>query len=62
MFVDCQNFAGSCGHYFLGNWFVALQCITFALITLLNVHGDVNLWVGVPHEIQVRTLIMHEQL
>ena len=26
MFVDCQNFAGSWGRNFVGNWFVALQC------------------------------------
>ena len=25
MFVDCQNFTGSRGHSFVGDWFVALQ-------------------------------------
>ena len=27
MFLDCQNFAGSCGCYFVGNWLVSLQCL-----------------------------------
>ena len=27
-FEDCQNFAGSWGRNFLGNWFEALQCRT----------------------------------
>ena len=26
MFVHCQNFTNSWGCYFVGNWFVALQC------------------------------------
>ena len=26
MFVHCQNFAGSWGSNFVGNWFLALQC------------------------------------
>ena len=28
MFIDCQKFAGLWGHYFVGNWFVALKCKT----------------------------------
>ena len=28
MFVNCQNFAASWGHKFVGNWFVTLQCKT----------------------------------
>ena len=28
IFVDCQNFAGSWGHNYVGNWFVALQDMT----------------------------------
>ena len=26
MFVDCQNYDGSCGFNFMGNWFVVFQC------------------------------------
>ena len=26
--MDCQNFAGSLEHSFVGNWFVAFQCET----------------------------------
>ena len=49
--MDFKNFAGSWGHYtyFMGNWFVALQCNT---IHCLNVHGDINLCVSMTHEIQ----------
>ena len=46
MFVDCQHFAGWWRRHFVGKWCEALQCITS-----LNVHGDVNLWVRVTHEI-----------
>ena len=49
MFDNCQNFAGSWGRNFVGNWFVAL--ITGQLITLLNFRGDVNFWVGLTQEI-----------
>ena len=28
MFMDCQNFASLWGHYFMGNWFMALKCRT----------------------------------
>ena len=49
MFVDCQNFAGSWGPLFMGNLFVALHARQS--IDLLNVCGDENLWVRVPHDI-----------
>ena len=41
MFVDYQNFAGSFGHKFMGNYIVRRY------ITLLYVHWDVNSWIRV---------------
>ena len=46
MFVDCQHFAGWWRCHFVGNWCEALQCNP-----TLNIHGDVNLWVRMSHEI-----------
>ena len=40
---------GSLGRNFVDNWFVASQWK--AIQNLLNVRGDVNLWVRVTHEI-----------
>ena len=51
MFVDCQEFGGSCGHTFVGNCF--FFCITMQgnSMILLIVRVDVNSWVRVSHKI-----------
>ena len=38
--MDCQTFAASWGHKFVGNWIVALQRKT--IDSAVNVRGDVN--------------------
>lgn len=46
-----SNFADSWRHHFVGNWFDTLHCKT-KFISLINVHGPVNLWERVlTHEI-----------
>ena len=49
MFVDDQNFAGSCERNFYGNWFVTLKCKT--IHHFFKLRGDLNSWVRVTHEI-----------
>lgn len=49
MFIDDQNFAGSCERNFFGNWFVALKGKTIHYFVKLR--GDVNSWVTVTLEI-----------
>ena len=44
-FEDCQNFAGSWGRNFLGNWFEALQCRTIHYFVKHSWEPDVNSWV-----------------
>ena len=55
MFVDCQNFAGSWGWNFVGNWFIALQYARQFLNTLLNIHS----WVRETHEIHEHLTLMN---
>ena len=47
VFVDCQNFAGSWGHNFMDNSFVASQYKTIHCF----VWGNTNSWLRVTHEI-----------
>ena len=59
MFVDSQNFAGSCRFYFVSNWFVALLCKEI-FITFLIVRGE-RKFVGKVNPRKTRTLNPHEQ-
>ena len=49
MFVDCQNFASLWGSYFVGNWFIALQCK--AIHNLLSFCSGHEFVCKVTHEI-----------
>ena len=48
MFMDLKNFANSLGHNFTGNKFEESKYWTIYSF----VHGDINSWVRVTHEIQ----------
>ena len=58
MFVDCQNFASSWEHNFVGNWFVALQCKT---INDFDTRSWGRIFVRKGNPQNSRTLIPHEQ-
>ena len=47
MFVYCQNFAGLWGCNFEGTVTVLLNYNSKQFITLINISGDVKLWVRV---------------
>ena len=53
MFLDCQNFAGSCGRNFVGNWLVSLQCLA---IHYFNKRLQGHKFVGKGTERNPRTL------
>ena len=60
MFVDCQNFAGSWGWNFVGNWFIALQCKTIFKYLVKHLLG--RKFVGKGNPRNPRTFNPHEQL